>query len=122
MSFSCRDLKVWQRSIELCVLVYKITGRFPVEELYGLTSQLRRASVSVASNIAEGYGRANRGDFRRFLGIARGSILEIETQLAIAKELGLVSSASLTPVEAKVEEIGKMLWSLMQRQSATMGR
>lgn len=82
---SYRDLLVWQRSIQLSVAVYRLTGEFPREELYGLTSQLRRAAVSVASNIAEGYGRGSKGEYTNFLGIARGSVLEVQTQLVMLK-------------------------------------
>ena len=84
---SHRDLQVWQRSIQLSIATYKLTASFPKEEIYGLTSQLRRASVSVPSNIAEGYGRGSRRDYKQFLCIARGSNLEVQTQLLIAKEL-----------------------------------
>lgn len=118
MSFSYRDLKVWQRSIGLCTGIYGLTRDFPAEETYGLSAQLRRASVSVASNIAEGYGRGNRGDFRRFLAIARGSILELQTQLLIANALGYGKKMNLQEVQETAEEVGKMLWALMQKHSA----
>ena len=112
---SYRNLKVWQRSIELSVSVYQLTGGFPHEELYGLTSQLRRAAVSVASNIAEGYGRASRGEFRQFVGMARGSVLELQTQLIIARKLGFGKDSQLQTAEALAEETGKMAWALMQK-------
>jgi four helix bundle protein len=115
MGESYRNLKVWQRSIELSVAIYKLTRNFPAEELYGLTSQLRRASVSVASNLAEGYGRASRPEFRRFAAMARGSVLEIQTQLIIARELELSGSAQLQPAQNLAEETGKMLWALMEK-------
>jgi four helix bundle protein len=79
MTQSFRDLQVWQRAIQLTVAVYRMTQDFPREELYGLTSQIRRSAVSVASNIAEGQGRLSRGEFRQFLGIARGSNFEVQT-------------------------------------------
>lgn len=85
---SFRELLVWQRSIQMALAVYKLTTMFPREEIYGLSSQIRRASVSVASNIAEGQGRASTGEFRQFLGIARGSNCEVQTQLTIVRELG----------------------------------
>ena len=85
---SYRDLKVWQRAIEMTLGIYRATTGFPKEELFGLTSQIRRAGVSVASNIAEGYGRSSRGEYKQFLGMARGSNLEVQTQLFIATELG----------------------------------
>jgi four helix bundle protein len=112
---SYRDLKVWQRAIELCVGVYKLTADFPREEVYGLTSQLRRAAVSVASNLAEGYGRASKGEFRQFVGMARGSVLELQTQLVIAKALGFGKEPKLKTAESLAEETGKMTWALMQK-------
>lgn len=110
---SYRDLLVWQRSIELSVAVYRLTSDFPREEVHGLTSQLRRAAVSVASNIAEGYGRGSRGEYKSFLGIARGSALEIQTQLVIAEKLGFASGEKLTNAALLAEEAGKMLWSMI---------
>ena len=112
---SYRDLLVWQRSIQLSVAVYRFTRDFPNAELYGLTSQLRRAAVSVASNIAEGYGRATKGEFRQFIGIARGSILEVQTQLEIAKQLGFGKEVQRRAADAPAEETGKMTWALMQK-------
>ena len=112
---SYRDLKVWQRAIQLSVAVYELTGSFPQAEIYGLTSQLRRASVSVASNIAEGYGRASKGEFRQFVGMARGSVLELQTQLEIAKALGFGKQAQMATADALAEETGKMTWALMQK-------
>ena len=83
-----KDLIVWQKAIDLVVEIYTVTKTFPKEELYGLTSQLRRCAVSVPSNIAEGQGRLTRGEFRQFLGHAKGSLGEMETQLIIADRLG----------------------------------
>jgi four helix bundle protein len=88
MAESYRDLLVWQRSIELSLTLYRLTESFPKEELFGLTSQLRRAGVSVPSNIAEVYGRMSAGEYKQFLGMARGSNQEVQTQLFIACELG----------------------------------
>ncbi|MGA8669035.1 MAG: four helix bundle protein [Terracidiphilus sp.] len=85
MNQSFRDLLVWQRAIQLTVAVYRLTRDFPREELYGLTSQVRRSAISVASNIAEGQGRLTAGEFRQFLGIARGSNFEVQTQVEIAR-------------------------------------
>jgi four helix bundle protein len=112
---SYRDLVVWQRSIELTVVIYKLTRAFPREETFGLSSQLRRASVSTASNIAEGYGRGSKGEYRNFLGIARGSALEVQTQLVIARQLGLGNSAETAKAESLADETGKMLWAMMQK-------
>ena len=117
MGNSYRDLKVWQRSMDLSVDVYRLTRQFPADELYGLTSQLRRAAVSVASNLVEGYGRASRPEFRRFVAVARGSLLEVETQLMLACRLGLVSEARVKKTQDTAEEIAKMLWALMEKLS-----
>jgi four helix bundle protein len=92
---SYRDLKVWQRAVEMALAIYRLTTGFPKEELFGLTSQIRRAGVSVASNIAEGYGRGSKGEYRQFLAMARGSNLELQTQLYLATELGYGSTRSL---------------------------
>ena len=88
MGDSFKDLIVWQRAIQLSLTVYKLTSSFPDSERFGLTNQLRRASVSVASNIAEGYGKSSRGEYVLFLGHARGSNFEVQTQLVIADGLG----------------------------------
>ncbi|MGA2889320.1 MAG: four helix bundle protein [Terracidiphilus sp.] len=96
MSQSFRDLQVWQRSMQLAIAVYRLTRESPREEIYGLTSQMRRSAVSVPSNIAEGQGRLNPSEFRQFLGIARGSLCELQTQLEIARSLRLESPSYLT--------------------------
>jgi four helix bundle protein len=106
---SYRDLIVWQRAIELSVAIYKLTGEFPKHELYGLAIQLRRASVSIASNIAEGHGRMTTGEYKQFLGHARGSNCEVQTQLVIAGKLKYGSSGLITQCEALSNEVGKML-------------
>lgn len=93
MSHSYRQLLVWQKARSLAVTVYQATETFPKSEIYGLTSQLRRAGVSVVSNIAEGQGRLTKAEFRQFLGQSRGSLLELETQLDIAFELGYLNPA-----------------------------
>jgi four helix bundle protein len=113
-----RDLIVWQRAMELCVALYHLTQRFPREEIYGLTNQMRRASVSIASNIAEGQGRLTREQYRHFLGIARGSSFEIETQILIAKELGFADAARFEEVEKLSDEVGKMLTGLVKKLQA----
>lgn len=115
MAKSYRELEVWKRAIELSVALYDLTREFPREEIYGLAGQLRRAGVSVASNIAEGYGRSTRGEFRNFLGLARGSALEVQTQLVIARELGMGNPAKLSTAEELAEEAGKMLWSMRSK-------
>jgi four helix bundle protein len=112
---SFRDLVVWQRSIQLSVVIYRLTRDFPREELYGLTSQRRRASVSIASNIAEGHGRLNTGEYRQFLGIARGSNFELQTQVEIARALQLGSSKALDEAEGLSHEVGKMIFGILER-------
>lgn len=114
MGESFRDLAVWQRSIELTLGVYKLTAHFPDTERFGLTNQLRRASVSVASNIAEGYGRATKGEYVQFLGHARGSNSEVETQLVISRALGFGSKEMLEMNESLYSEVGRMLGALMK--------
>jgi four helix bundle protein len=90
-TFCYRDLRIWQEAVELALEIYRITSAFPRHELYGLTSQMRRAAVSIASNIAEGKGHLTDGDFGRFLLHARGSLLELQTQIIIAQGLRYVS-------------------------------
>lgn len=106
---SYRDLIVWQRAIQLSVAIYKLTEEFPQSEKYGLTNQLRRAAVSVPSNIAEGHGRMTTGEFKQFLGHARGSNCEVQTQLVIARELLYCDAEALTKCEGLSNEVGKML-------------
>ncbi|MGO6680875.1 four helix bundle protein [Rhizobium leguminosarum] len=111
---SYRDLKVWQFAIELSVVCYEVTRTFPREEIYGLTSQIRRSSASVAANIAEGYGRENRGSFAQFLKIAQGSLKELETHLIIAGRIGFLQASALDELLDRCDEIGKMLGSLIR--------
>ncbi len=115
MSASFKDLVVWQRAVELSLSVYKLTARFPSSEQFGLTNQLRRASVSVASNIAEGYGKSSRGEYVSFLGHARGSNGEVQTQLLISRRLGLGSLELHNQAESLADEVGRMLVVLMNR-------
>jgi len=114
MTQSFRDLVVWQRSMQLTVAVYRLTKEFPREELYGLTSQIRRAAVSLPSNIAEGHGRLNTGEFRQFLGIARASNFELQTQLQIARELQMGNPEKIDQAEALSHEVGKMLYAILE--------
>src|ERR1700722_9716372 len=110
---SCRDLQVWQRSMEMTVIIYRLTQGFPREEVFGLTSQLRRAAVSIPSNIAEGQARLNTREFRQFLGIARGSNCELQTQLEICRALKLGDSSLLDHAESLSHEIGKMIYTIL---------
>jgi len=111
---SFRDLVVWQRGMQLTVAIYRLTREFPREELYGLTSQLRRSAVSVPSNIAEGHGRLNTREFRQFLGVARGSNFELQTQLEIAKALELGDSQLISNAERLSHEVGKMIFGMLE--------
>ena len=116
------ELQVWQKAMSLTKKIYQITGLFPEEERFGLTSQMRRAAVSVPSNIAEGYARTSTKDYIHFLSIARGSIAEIETQLYISKDLEYVQEERLENVFALIEEISKMLTAMIVKlKQKTMG-
>jgi four helix bundle protein len=111
---SFRDLTVWQKSIQMAVAVYRLTQDFPREELYGLTSQMRRAAVSIPSNIAEGHGRLGTNEYRQFLGVARGSNFELQTQLEIARALGRGNSRLLDEAEGLSHEVGKMIFGVLE--------
>ena len=115
---SFRDLIVWQKSYQLCLLVYKATRDFPKNEEFGLTSQLRRAAVSVPSNIAEGYNRKNRKEYIQYLYIAHGSLGELHTQLLIAYDIGYCPEVKSSHMYSLSEEIGKMLRRLIETLSA----
>lgn len=114
MAQDYKELIVWQRAIDLTLLIYKLTQVFPKSETYGLTSQMRRASVSVASNIAEGRGRIGRGEFRQFLGMARGSTCELLTQIQVARMLRIGDGETLAAAESLSNEVSKMLLSFIQ--------
>jgi len=109
MAKSFRELKVWNRAIELTTLVYALTAEFPKAEIYGLSSQMRRAAISIASNIAEGSARGTRKDFKQFVTIARGSNCELQTQLVIASRLGFSGSEKINEAEVISHEVGQML-------------
>jgi four helix bundle protein len=110
---SYRDLVLWQKAVELVTEVYTATSQFPREEVFGLTSQLRRCAVSVPSNIAEGQGRATKGEFIQFLSHARGSLFELETQLCIAGKLGYLSPERAQGLGVRAEEIARILNGLL---------
>jgi len=112
MAQSFRELRVWQQAIELTMQIYAISNDFPKHEVYGLSSQMRRAAISVPSNIAEGSARGTRKDFRQFVRIARGSNYELQTQLLIARRLGYSSEQSITGAERLSHEVGQMLSGL----------
>jgi four helix bundle protein len=110
-----RDLIVWRKAMDLVIEVYRLTRSFPREELYALTSQIRRAVVSIPSNIAEGQARHSTAEFRNFLSIAQGSRAEVETQIAIAKRLGYTTDAEVAAAASLLTEIQKMLTVLQKR-------
>ena len=106
---SYQDLEVWRKSIKLATMVYQFSAQFPPEEKFGLTSQIRRAVVSVAANVAEGSERHGTGEFIQFLGIASGSLAETETVLILAQELGMAAPERTKPLLAQSAEVGRML-------------
>lgn len=106
-----KDLDVWKKAMDLATQVYSLTSRFPKEELYGLTAQMRRSAVSIPSNIAEGAARHSRKEFIQFLSIASGSVAELETQLVLAFRIGFLPTNTAL---AKIEEIRKMLLGLLR--------
>lgn len=112
-----QDLVVWKKSVELSVLVYQLTNHFPKQELFGITMQIRRAVVSIASNIAEGNGRGKWGkEYRQFLRISRGSLQELETQLIIAERLGYIKDKQLHQnILELTKEVEKMLNTIISR-------
>jgi four helix bundle protein len=107
-----RDMDVWQKSMELVSTIYLATKAFPREEIYALTSQMRRAAISIPSNIAEGRSKRSTREFMRFVNMAAGSVAELETQLMIGEKLGYLSSKQLFPLLEKVAYIGRMLNNL----------
>jgi len=110
---SYKELIVLQKAMELVTEIYRATEKFPKEEIYGLTGQLRRAAVSVPSNIAEGQGRKSKGEFRQFLGTARGSLLEAETQIQIAVNLGYIAQAEAERLIDMTMEVARLLNGLI---------
>jgi four helix bundle protein len=111
---SYRDLVVWQKAVDLAELGYRLTEQFPQREMYGLSSQIRRAGVSVASNIAEGYGRGSRREYVQFLAIAQGSLKELETQIILAERLTFTSASQAKRMLGDCDVIGKMLGALIR--------
>lgn len=110
-----KELSVWKKSIELATVVYKQTSSFPNEERFGLTSQIRRCSVSISSNIAEGSGRDTNKSFNLFLGYSYGSACELETQLIIANNIGFLNSAQFEKLNNEIQSIQKMIFSLRNK-------
>jgi four helix bundle protein len=103
-----KELKIWQKSIDITTDVYRLFSSFPVDEKYGLVAQIKRSAVSIASNIAEGAGRNSNKDFLHFLSIAQGSSYELETQLILSNKLGFINEKSLTEFSERLQDIQKM--------------
>ena len=118
MGRSYKDLVVWQKAMELVTEIYRETAEVHRDEMYGLTSQVRRAAVSVPSNIAEGQGRLSENEFRHFLGLARGSLMGVETQLKIAENLGYLQQVPSQKVLKSTAEVGKILNGLIASLSS----
>ncbi|MCK4306919.1 four helix bundle protein [candidate division WOR-3 bacterium] len=113
-----KDLKVWQKAYNLCLKAYKITTKFPSEERYGLTSQIRRASISIPSNIAEGYSRKHLQEYIHFLWIAYGSGAELETQLMLSKDIGYLNEEDFNDLILDYREVERMLSALAKSLEA----
>ena len=114
-----KDLLVWQEAMKLVEMVYLQTKTFPKEEMYGLTSQIRRAAVSIPANIAEGNGRESRKQYRRFLFIANGSIKELETHLLIAERLNFLTEEAMKQLQLQLQSVGRLLTALRKSLIAT---
>lgn len=119
---SYRDLLVWQRAMDLAVGAYALSRNYPRDELFGLTSQTRRAASSIAANIAEGYGRSTKPAYLNFLRIAQGSLKELETHLILAERIGVTPSASTDALLGAADELGRMLNSLIAKLQNHPGR
>ncbi len=113
-----RDLIVWQKAIDLCELIYTTTKGFPKEETYGIISQMRRCAVSIASNIAEGHSRNTKGEYIQFIGIAKGSLSELETQIIISERLGYCRTEDKERLLPLCSEVGKMLVTIQLKLRA----
>lgn len=112
---SHKELVVWQKSMDLVVLIYELTSKFPKSELFGITSQMRRAAISIPSNIAEGWGRKSSKEYLQFMSIAYGSALELETQLILSKRLKLAEEQDFEKAETVLLEVLKMLNSMTNK-------
>jgi four helix bundle protein len=117
-----QDLVAWKKGIDLCELIYRASAAFPRHEVYGLTSQIRRAAVSVPSNIAEGAGRITKGEFMQSIGHARGSLLEIETQLIVAQRLGYLDAKETDALLAVTNELGKLSNGLIRSLKPSLSK
>ena len=116
-----KDLQVWGKAHQLTLMTYKATQAFPVEERFGLTSQIRRSCASVAANLAEGYGRRSDGEMARFVQIAMGSGAELSYHLLLARDLGFLSNTAYTRLDSDINEVMRMLSSLSQKLKRALG-
>lgn len=112
---SYRDLRVWQHAMELAEAVYVLARSFPREELFGLTSQARKAAGSVPANIAEGYGRGSRASYAHFVRVAQGSLKELETHMLLAERVGVAAPGTIAPLLEQADQLGRMLRRLLQK-------
>jgi four helix bundle protein len=117
-----RELIVWQEAIKIAKNVYELTGKFPKQEMYAPADQIRRAAVSVPSNIAEGQARKSPGDFKRFLHISLGSLAEVDTQLVLAQEFGYVSKEDIDRMDEQIQNLRKKLYALINSLPSTANR
>ena len=117
---SFTDLKVWQEGHELVILIYKITKEFPKEELFGLTSQMRRAAASITSNIAEGFGRQGYKEKIQFYYLAQGSLIELKDQILIAKDVGYLEKQDISPLVDKINNTHKLLQGLISKSKSIL--
>lgn len=122
MDVDVKELQVWQKAIALCEAIYQATRRFSDDERFGLTAQMRRAAVSIPSNLAEGYGRGTRRDYRQFVRIARGSAFEVETQILLAKRLGFLTDDAANELVSQVREVLRMLNGLIRSLGESRAR
>jgi len=109
-----KDLRVWQNSYQLCLEIYRVTSKYPTQERYNLVSQIRRAALSVPSNIAEGYSRKQLPEYIRFLHIAYGSLAELETQLYLSRDLSFLKEEEFQALHRKVKDLERMLSALIE--------
>lgn len=117
VAHSFKDLMIWQKAVVLVGEIYRLTKKFPKEELYGLVSQIRRSAISVPSNIAEGFVRKHNKEFMQFLNIALGSLAELETQLILSKELLFISQNDIKNLEDDIDHLGRMITKFRQTLS-----
>ena len=118
---SYRDLRVWREAMDLAEACYRLTAKFPRDELFGMTAQIRRASVSIPVNIAEGYGRNSKGAYGQFLKVAQGSLKELETHLLLVERVGLATNDVTAPILASCDSLGRMLRSLIRSVERSSG-